>query len=52
MNYTELLDFFTDSGMDYQTAQRLTEAIMDAGGVNKIKSLLSECYEDETNEWG
>lgn len=40
MNYVDLLNLFLNSGMDTQTAERLAEAIIDAGGVDKVKYLL------------
>jgi hypothetical protein len=40
MDYNELLEYFIEQGMDRQTADRLAEAISDAGGVESVKSLL------------
>ena len=42
MEYDELIEYFIENGMDRQTAGRLAEAISDAGGVDSVKSLLSE----------
>jgi hypothetical protein len=41
MDYTELLAHLNKT-LDDQTAQRLAESIMDAGGVDSVISLLEE----------
>lgn len=42
MDYNELLEYLLDKGLDEQTATRLGEAILDAGGVQSVKSLLED----------
>ena len=41
MNYEEFLEYLKQT-LDTQTAQRLSEAIFDAGGIEFVKSLLNE----------